>query len=82
MGTGIGIVASRVAGLQVSFVEQNASNQKKSKDFISKWCDKEIQKERLTGEEKEAVLSRITYHDSIKGLNDIDFAIEAANEDF
>ncbi len=36
----------------------------------------------MTVEEKEVVLSRITYHDSIKGLNDIDFAIEAANEDF
>jgi 3-hydroxybutyryl-CoA dehydrogenase len=42
MGTGIGIVASRVAGVQVSFVEASAANQKKSKDFISSWCDKEI----------------------------------------
>ena len=82
MGTGIGIVASRVAGVQVSFVEPNKSNQKKSTDFIASWCDKEIQKERLTAEEKENVLSRISYYDSIKGLNDVDFAIEAANEDF
>ena len=82
MGTGIGIVASRVAGLQVRFVEPHSANQKQSIDFISSWCDKEIQKERLTAEEKEHVLSRITYHDSIKGLSDIDFAIEAANEDF
>lgn len=29
------------------------------------------------------MLSKITYHDSIKqGLGDVDFAIEAANEDF
>jgi len=27
-------------------------------------------------------LTRISFHDSIKSLNDIDFAIEAANEDF
>ena len=42
MGTGIGIVASSVAGIEVAFVEPNAANQKKSKDFISTWCDKEI----------------------------------------
>ncbi len=83
MGTGIGIVASRVAGVQVKFVEPNKPNQKKSHDFIASWCDKEIQKERLTAEEKETVLKNITYHDSIKsGLGDVDFAIEAANEDF
>jgi 3-hydroxybutyryl-CoA dehydrogenase len=52
MGTGIGIVASRVAGLQVKFVEPNKANMAHSKDFISTWCDKEILKERLTAEEK------------------------------
>jgi 3-hydroxybutyryl-CoA dehydrogenase len=83
MGTGIGIVASRVAGVQVKFIEPNKANQKKSHDFVVSWCDKEIQKERLTPEEKEQVIKRITYHDSIKsGLGDVDFAVEAANEDF
>lgn len=52
MGTGIGIVASRVAGLEVKFVEPNKSGQKRSADFISSWCDKEIQKERMTADEK------------------------------
>jgi 3-hydroxybutyryl-CoA dehydrogenase len=34
-------------------------------------------------EEKTDLLGRITFHDSIKsGLGDVDFAIEAANEDF
>jgi 3-hydroxybutyryl-CoA dehydrogenase len=42
MGTGIGIVASRVANVEVAFVEPNVSNQKKSKNFIASWCDKEI----------------------------------------
>ena len=58
MGTGIGIVASRVAGVQVKFIEPSKSNQKKSHDFIVSWCDKEIQKERLTAEEKEALKQR------------------------
>ena len=42
MGTGIGIVAARVAGIQVKFVEPNKHNLTKSKDFFSQWCDKEI----------------------------------------
>ena len=34
-------------------------------------------------EEKLDVLSKISYHDSIQnGFGDVDFAIEAANEDF
>lgn len=82
MGTGIGIVASRVAGLQVKFVEPNKANMGVSKDFISTWCDKEILKERLTAEEKTQVLERVSYHDSVKsGLADVDFVIEAASED-
>lgn len=42
MGTGIGIVASRVAGIQVKFVEPNKHNLTKSKEFFNSWCDKEI----------------------------------------
>jgi hypothetical protein len=29
---------------------------------VSGWCDKEIAKERLSKEEKERVMQRITYH--------------------
>jgi len=36
----------------------------------------------MTADEKSSIIGRITYHDSIQSLNDIDFAIEAANEDF
>lgn len=56
MGTGIGIVASRVAGCQVRFVEPREEGQKRSRDFIVKWCDKEIEKERMKPEEKKDVL--------------------------
>ena len=83
MGTGIGIVASRVAGCHVKFVEPREANQKRSRDFITSWCDKEILKERMKPEEKLDVLRKISYHDSIQnGFGDVDFAIEAANEDF
>ena len=44
MGTGIGIVASRVANLEVVFVDPIADSLKKSESFVQKWCKKEIEK--------------------------------------
>ena len=82
MGTGIGIVASRTAGVNVKMVDASEKSLKRSQDFINQWCDKEIGKERMTEEDKKGVLSTISFHDNISSLNDIDFAIEAANEDF
>ena len=76
MGTGIGIVAARVAGLQVKLVDANESSLKRSQDFVSSWIQKEIGKERMTAQDKEAMLSKITYHNSIQKLNDVDFAVE------
>ena len=38
MGTGIGIVASRVAGLNVTFVDPSADSLKRSEAFIKGWC--------------------------------------------
>ena len=36
----------------------------------------------MNEDDKKQFLSRVTFHDNISHLNDIDFAIEAANEDF
>lgn len=47
MGTGIGIVASRVAGLEVSFVDPYQESLKRSEKFIANWCDKEMKKGRM-----------------------------------
>lgn len=80
MGTGIGIVASRVAGIEVKFVEPFESSKLKSRSFINDWCDKEIKKNRLTEAEKKDVIGRISYHEEVKSLNDIDFAIEVRYE--
>lgn len=76
MGTGIGIVASRVAGVNVKFVDPQDASLKKSENFINSWCDREITKEKMTSDEKKAILSRISFHNSIQSLNDVDFAIE------
>ena len=42
MGTGIGIVAARVAGIPVKMVDAYEKSLRKSQDFVSSWCDKEI----------------------------------------
>ena len=47
MGTGIGIVGSRVAGLSVNFVDPSAGSLERSQVFVNNWCKKELAKERM-----------------------------------
>ena len=82
MGTGIGIVAARTAGINVKFVDAFEPSLKRSEEFVKSWIDKEIQKQRMTEQDKATMLGRISYHDNVSKLNDVDFAVEAANEDF
>ena len=82
MGTGIGIVSSRVAQLNVTMVDPSKNSLDRSQDFIANWCQKEISKERLTDAESQDVQSRIKFSSDIQSLSDVDFVIEAANEDF
>jgi len=82
MGTGIGIVTSRVAGINVTLVDPYESSLNKSRDFVNNWCQKEIAKERMTQQEMQDVTNRVAYSDNIESLKDADFVIEAANEDF
>jgi 3-hydroxyacyl-CoA dehydrogenase len=48
MGTGIGIVASRYAGLNVTFVDPSDKSLVKCQQVINKWCENERKKERMT----------------------------------
>ena len=82
MGTGIGIVSSRVAKYEVVFVDPMPAGLKKSETFVQNWCKKEIEKERLTDAEMKDVLARIQWTSDIQSLKDCDLVIEAANENF
>lgn len=82
MGTGIGIVASRVAGLNVTFVDPKEAQLKSAQTMIHKWCDKEIGKGRVTEEQKGQIIERIGYGDQLSDLKDADFIVEAATENF
>jgi len=48
MGTGIGIVSSKVANYEVVFVDPSSAGLKKSESFVQNWCKKEIEKQRMT----------------------------------
>ena len=82
MGTGIGVVASRVAGLNVTMVDPYQASLDKSSNFVQNWCAKEISKDRLTDADSQDVMNRIAYSTEIDSLKTADFVIEAANEDF
>ena len=82
MGTGIGLVASRTAGLNVTLIDPSEASRHKSKTFSENWCQKEITKDRLTAAEASDVQNRIQYSGDVAGLDKCDFVIEAANEDF
>jgi 3-hydroxybutyryl-CoA dehydrogenase len=78
MGTGIGIVAARTAGINVKFIDAKQESLKKSEEFLNSWIKKEIEKQRMTEDDKKNMLSKIQYHDNISKLNDVDFAIEVS----
>ena len=63
-------------------MDPSESGLNKSQAMIDKWCDKEIKKERMTPELKVEVMQRITFHDQLSFLSDVDFVVEAATENF
>jgi 3-hydroxybutyryl-CoA dehydrogenase len=79
MGHGIALVAAQ-AGFRVilqdttqDFVERGLGN-------IRKFCEKSVAKERMTEEEKEGVLARVTGTTTLEDLGDVDVVIEAVFE--
>lgn len=76
MGTGIAIVASRVAGKNVKIVDTTQKALDASRKFKESWCDKEIAKARLTSDEKYQFLQRFSYTTKLEDLNEVDFAVE------
>lgn len=76
MGTGIAIVANKSAGLNVKIVDTTEKALSSSRKFTESWCDKEIAKNRLTSDEKYALLSRFSYSIKLEDLHETDFVVE------
>ena len=82
MGTGIGIVASRHALIDVTFIDPGLESLKNSEKFISNWWKKEITNQKMTEHDAEARIARIKWSSDMAMLSNVDFVVEAASEDF
>ena len=61
MGSGLGIVSTRHANVEVKIVGRSQKTLDWSADFYKKWVDKEISKGRLESAEGERISSLITW---------------------
>jgi len=80
MGSGIAQVASQVAGLNVILNDIKQDFVDRGFSAIEKNLARQVSKERITKEEKGAVLARIRKSTELGEMKDADFVIEAATE--
>jgi len=79
MGGGIAQVAAQ-AGLQVVLNDINADLIDKRVAFIDKTLSRNVEKQRITEEDKQATLARLTPSTDLQDAADVDFVVEAATE--
>jgi 3-hydroxybutyryl-CoA dehydrogenase len=79
MGGGIAQVAAG-HGLTVLLADQNRQLAEGGKARIAKTLGKLVEKGKMTAEDRDALLGRITAVDSVAAFSTVDFAIEAATE--
>ncbi len=80
MGSGIAQVAAQ-SGYSVCLYDIDSKALEKGKASVIKNLDRQVEKGKLSSEEKEAALSRLSCVESLKSGNDASFVIEAAVED-
>ncbi|KAI8322493.1 hypothetical protein GQ54DRAFT_259805 [Martensiomyces pterosporus] len=80
MGIGIGLVAARVAKLNVQFIDSSPAQLEKGLSFLDKLLVKDVAKGRCTEDERSEVKSRITSAGSIGSMSHADFVVEAVSE--
>lgn len=78
MGTGIAIVANRVAKLPVTIFDSNPVSLRKSKEFVNDWLKKEQGKNRITAEEISEFNTRMSFIEDINHFSEknVDFVVE------
>lgn len=79
MGSGIANV-SAASGLEVVMVDVSMQLARQGKASIEKFLSKSVEKGKITSEEKDKIISRLTPSDSIASVKDVDFVVEAATE--
>jgi 3-hydroxybutyryl-CoA dehydrogenase len=81
MGAGIGQVAA-AAGLEVVLIDQADAWVQRGLDLITGNLDRQVSKNRLTDEERDAILTRIEGSTDYDRLEPAELVIEAVNEQF
>ena len=61
MGTGIGLVGARVAGLDIHMVDSCPDRLSESRKFTEKLLDKDVARNRLTTDQKYSILEKVSY---------------------
>ncbi|NQT35436.1 3-hydroxybutyryl-CoA dehydrogenase [bacterium] len=79
MGNGIAHVAAS-KGYQVILIDIKDEFLERALKIITKNCDRQIKKERLTEEQKNELLSNIRTSTDLNAASDADFVVEAATE--
>ena len=79
MGNGIAQVLA-AHEFQVAMMDVSQEALDKGLATISKSCDRLIKKEKMTDDQKNQLLGRITTHHDLSGFSDADMVIEAATE--
>lgn len=80
MGNGIAQVAAR-SGFNVVMRDLTDDFLKRGLATIDKSLQRDVDKNRLSAEEKAQILSRIQPHTKLEALSEVDFVVEAINED-
>ncbi|KIJ51358.1 hypothetical protein M422DRAFT_26777 [Sphaerobolus stellatus SS14] len=82
MGLGIAYVSALRAKVPVLLADKSQSQIKSGLALFDKLLDKDTAKGRITEEEAKEARDRITVVEDIKGLRDVDMAVEAVSENF
>tara|TARA_B100000959_G_scaffold167825_1_gene175823 strand:+ start:316 stop:1179 length:864 start_codon:yes stop_codon:yes gene_type:complete len=79
MGSGISLTAA-TNGIPAVVVDINEDQLSKAKVYHEKQCARAVSKERMTQEESDVVVSKLSYVSSMQEAEGVDWAIEAATE--
>ncbi len=80
MGSGIAQVAAR-AGIKVTMCDVSEEFLRRGLDAIEKSLQRDVDKQRLTSDEKLQITARINSATDLADLSHVDFVVEAVNED-
>ncbi len=80
MGNGIAQVVAHQGGLKVIMNDIADEFVERGYNAIAKRLDGMVAKERITADEKEAILGRITTNTNLEDMKEVDFVVEAATE--